>query len=146
MTATHESRGAYQRDEEGLLWWDDPQMHHHLCVPKGMCKAILQELHDAPHGTAHAGQEQTLAAVKQLCYWKALKTNIKEYIEMCDMCQKIKHNRGKPPSSLMLLPIPPGPHHTVSLDFITGLPKPPGIKRYNWVLVVVDKYTCYGHS
>ena len=44
----------------------------------------------------------------------------------------------------MPLPRPDSPFHTISLDFITGLPESQSSPNYDSVLVVVDKYTKYG--
>ena len=45
----------------------------------------------------------------------------------------------------MLPQILPSPYHTILMDFITGLPKSQGVVGFDAVLVVVDKYMCYGH-
>lgn len=44
----------------------------------------------------------------------------------------------------MPLPMPDGPFHTISMDFILGLPESKSSQKYDLVLVVVDKYTKYG--
>lgn len=46
------------------------------------------------------------------------------------------------PGLLAPLPIPDNAWHTVTLDFIEGLPKSAG---YNCILVVVDKFSKYAH-
>ena len=46
------------------------------------------------------------------------------------------------PGLLAPLPIPDHAWHTVTLDFIEGLPKSAG---YNCILVVVDKFSKYAH-
>jgi hypothetical protein len=48
----------------------------------------------------------------------------------------------KLPRILQPLPIPPSAWHTVSLDFIEGLPLS---SKYNCILVVIDKFTKFGH-
>ena len=43
----------------------------------------------------------------------------------------------------MAMPTPDSPFHTISLDFIMGLPESQSSPNYDSVLVVVDKYTQY---
>jgi hypothetical protein len=67
-----------------------------------------------------------------------MQKDVSEYICSCDPCQKIKHDRGAGVGYLQPLAIPAAPFDTISLNFITGLPKSHG---KNAILVVVDKFT-----
>ena len=58
------------------------------------------------------------------------------------MCQQAKPERVHYPGKLQPLKVPPESWHTISLDFIHGLP-PSG--RYNCILVVIDSFSKYGH-
>ena len=55
--SNQELRGAYQIDSRGILWWDDPNLQHRLCMPQSLRREFLKEIHDSPHGVAHVGQE-----------------------------------------------------------------------------------------
>ena len=46
------------------------------------------------------------------------------------------------PGKLQPLPVPPEAWHSVGLDFIEGLPTS---NRFDTILVVVDKFSKYGH-
>lgn len=48
----------------------------------------------------------------------------------------------KLPGLLQPLPVPPQAWHTVSMDFIKGLPKS---KTFDTILVVIDKFSKYAH-
>ena len=120
----------------GLLWWDDPELRCHLCMPKSLRPDILQEVHNSPAGTAHAGQLWTLGTLRKLCYWKTMQMDVKNYMQTCDVCQKIKHDHRKLPGMLMPLPIPQGPFHTITLDLITGLPETQSKDKFDSILVV----------
>jgi hypothetical protein len=58
------------------------------------------------------------------------------------VCQKAKSEHSRLPGLLQPLPIPTQAWQIVSLDFIDGLPKS---HKYDTILVVVDKFTKYGH-
>ena len=46
------------------------------------------------------------------------------------------------PGLLEPLPVPDGPWSSISMDFITGLPKSKGREV---IMVIVDRWTKYGH-
>jgi len=64
-----------------------------------------------------------------------MRSDIEQYIRSCESCQRIKS-----PSLLHPLPIPGSPFDSVSLDFITRLPK---LQRENEILVVDNRLTKY---
>ena len=68
--------------------------------------------------------------------------DIKTYVRGCDACQRIKHETSKPAGLLLPLDIPQKPWHSVSMDFVEGLPTS---HKQNVVLVVVDRLTKYFH-
>jgi hypothetical protein len=54
----------------------------------------------------------------------------------------LKPDRAKYPGLLMPLPVPPHAWHTVTMDFIEGLPRS---ASFNCIMVVVDKLSKYSH-
>ena len=80
--------------------------------------------------------------MKRLFAWPKLKSSVQQYVSTCSVCQQAKSEHTKLPGLLQPLPIPPFPWHTVSLDFVEGLPKSQG---FDVILVVVDKLTKYAH-
>ena len=64
------------------------------------------------------------------------------YVQTCDPCQKIKHDRGARAGFLQPLEIPATPFDDISLDPIMGLPNS---CNKNAISVVVDKFTKYVH-
>jgi hypothetical protein len=102
---------------------------------------ILQALHDSGVG-GHSGTLATFQHVKKLFSWPNLKQAVHAFVQRCDVCQRAKVEHTKLPGLLQLLPVPPEAWHTISLDFVEGLPKSSG---HDVILVVVDKLTKYGH-
>jgi len=62
--------------------------------------------------------------------------------DSCQICSQAKTEHCKLPGLLQPLTVPPQAWHTVCLDFIEGLPKSKG---FDTILVVIDKFTKYGH-
>jgi hypothetical protein len=90
----------------------------------------------------HCGIAATYNKVKALFAWPNMKQAVKEYVNQCQVCQQAKPEHTKLPGLLQPLPIPEQAWHTISMDFVEGLPKSKG---YDTILVVVDKLTKYGH-
>lgn len=104
-------------------------------------QAILLALHSSGLG-GHSGITATYQKVKALFSWPNMKQSVRDYVNACQVCCQAKPEHCKLPGLLQPLPIPSQAWHTVSLDFIEGLPK---FKSYNSILVVIDKFSKYGH-
>jgi hypothetical protein len=104
-------------------------------------QAILLALHSSGLG-GHSGITATYHKVKSLFAWPRMKQDIQEYVAACQTCAQAKVEHGKLPGLLQPLPIPQFAWHTISMDFIEGLPKS---KTYDTILVVIDKLTKYAH-
>jgi len=102
---------------------------------------IMQAMHSSGIG-GHSGIHVTYSRIKQLFAWPKMKQDIQDYVKSCSICQQAKVEHVRLPGLLDPLPVPSQPWTVVSLDFIEGLPQSNG---YNTILVVVDKFTKYGH-
>ncbi|XP_040379158.1 uncharacterized protein LOC121054199 [Oryza brachyantha] len=102
---------------------------------------VVVVLHDSPTG-GHSGFPVTYRRIKGLFAWPAMKHQIKAQLSECSICQQAKPDRAKYPGLLQPIPVPAGAWQTISLDFIEGLPVS---KRFNCILVVVDKFSKYAH-
>ena len=74
---------------------------------------------------------------RQLANWPGMTDDIREHVQSCDSCQRNNIRGGKPAGLLQPLQIPEEPWISVSMDFITQLPKTPRGK--DAILVVVDR-------
>jgi hypothetical protein len=68
--------------------------------------------------------------------------DVTQFVQQCLTCQQAKPERTHPAGLLQPLPIPHGIWADVTMDFIEGLPKSEG---YDTIMVVVDRFTKYGH-
>jgi hypothetical protein len=104
-------------------------------------RAVLTALHNSGLG-GHSGPLVTYQKVNQLFSWPAMKQMVYQFVQQCSTCQQAKSEHNKYPGKLQPLPIPPEAWHSVGLDFIEGLPLS---GKFDTILVVVDKFSKFGH-
>jgi hypothetical protein len=102
---------------------------------------VLALVHDSPLG-GHSGYLKILVRAKRDWHWQGMKQDVKSYIKGCEICQRIKSETCKPVGLLQPLSIPSKLWHSISMDFIKGLPTS---SKQNVILVVVDRLTKYVH-
>jgi hypothetical protein len=117
---------------KGKIW-----LGHH----KEAQHTILQALHNSGVG-GHSGITTTYHKVRSLFTWPGLKQSVHSFVTQCQVCQQAKPEHTKLPGLLHPHKIPMQAWHTISLDFIEELPKS---NQYDSILVIVDKFTKYGH-
>jgi hypothetical protein len=137
LQASGEGEGHYTLNQ-GLLLYKD-----RFCIGKesGMKIKVLALIHDSPLG-GHSSYLKSLHRAKKDWFWHSMKKDIKAYIRGCDTCQRLKHETSKPAGLLQPLAIPPRPWHSISMDFVEGLPTS---RKQNVILVIVDRFTKYVH-
>ena len=69
-----------------------------------------------------------------------MRDDVDSYVNTCLMCQQDKVEQKHPEGLLEPLLIPSRPWESLSMDFITNLPKSNG---YGSIFVVVDRVTTY---
>ena len=91
------------QDANGLYWTDT----HQLVVPKyeGRRFEMFESVHCHPF-SGHWGLSRTQKKAMQLYFWPRLATDIKEWCQKCDSCQRVKAERAKPKGALRPLDIP----------------------------------------
>jgi hypothetical protein len=102
---------------------------------------VIQALHSSAVG-GHSGALATYQRIKALFAWPQMRTAITQFVQSCTVCQQAKSEHVKKPGLLQPLPIPDQAWQVVCMDFIEGLPKS---ARFDTILVVIDKFTKYGH-
>ncbi|KAJ1687481.1 hypothetical protein LUZ63_018871 [Rhynchospora breviuscula] len=94
---------------------------------------------DANSYTQHQGTYQRL---KSTFYWPGMKEAVHQFVKECEVCQLNKGEQVLTPGLLQPLPVPDQAWTSISMDFITKLPKSDGKEV---ILVVVDRLTKYAH-
>ena len=122
------------------LWWKGEP----IFVPnnKDLRHTIMQEFHDAQYA-GHLGYTKTLHHIQQNFTWPGMASEIHEYIHGCVLCQWNKIVSVKSAGFLQPIEVPPERWHTVTTDFVTGLPV--SQDGFEAILVSVDKLTKYVH-
>lgn len=106
-----------------------------LCIPEGKLPEYLKKAHES---LAHLGAEKVLEKIRR-DYWHPLLPKItKEVIRNCASCRENSIMRHKPWGLAQPVTSPSVPFHTVSIDFVTGLPTSEGCDAF---MTVTDKYT-----
>ena len=113
----------------------------YLVPESGLKKKILQEAHDSPLA-GHQGFLKTCKMIRERFSWKGLKEDVLNYVKERSTCQQNKAEHTHPVGLLQPLPIPKGKWESISMEFITGLPK---FQGSDFIYVVVDRLTKFAH-
>ncbi|KAL0540054.1 hypothetical protein IC582_024282 [Cucumis melo] len=112
-----------------------------LSKSSSLIPSLLHTFHDSIFG-GHSGFLRTYKRMSGELFWKGMKTDIKKYVEQCEICQRNKNEATKPAGVLQPLPIPDRILEDWTMDFIEGLPKAGGM---NVIMVVVDRLSKYAY-
>jgi len=112
-----------------------------IYVPRSgeLRRLLMKECHDTPWA-GHNGWQRTYALLKQGYYWPSLRDDVMQFTKTCLVCQQDKVDKAKLAGLLEPLPVPSRPWESVSLDFITHLPK---VGEFEAILVIVDRFSKY---
>jgi hypothetical protein len=111
-------------------------------VPKSTLKGkLLKVCHDSP-SAGHQGYFKIYRKIMERLSWKGLKDDILKHIRECTTCQQNKSKQMHPAGLLQPLPIPKKKWESISMDFITGLPR---VQGRDCIFVVVDRLTKFAH-
>ena len=129
----------------GLCEWKDDLLWHQgkIWIPKdeGIRTTFITKHHESPQAR-HSGTAKTTALISQRYYWPKIREDIKRFIKNWDTCQKTKVVRHAAYGLLQSNEAPDRPWKSITMDFITDLPKAEG---YDTILVVIDRLTKMSH-
>ncbi|KAA0064254.1 DNA/RNA polymerases superfamily protein [Cucumis melo var. makuwa] len=123
---------------------DDLTFEGHLCVPEDSAVKIelLTEAHSSPF-TMHPGSTKMYQDLRSVYWWRNMKREVADFVSRCLVCQQVKAPRQRLAGLLQPLSVPGWKWESVSMDFITGLPRT--LKGYTVIWVVVDRLTKSAH-
>jgi len=105
-----------------------------LCIPDEFVDELVKDCHV---GIGHPGIRRTYEAIHHRFYFKRMSKRIKSVVNECVACQTSKPSNEKPMGQLYPIPVE-DPLHTITMDFVTGLPKSNGKDA---LLTVTDKFS-----
>jgi hypothetical protein len=101
-----------------------------------MVKEILQMDHD---GMGYPGFERTFHRANSGWYIRKLGKHVRQFIAHCPECKIFQQRRHAPYGSLQPIASPPAPFHTITIDFILGLPV--SRQGFDCAMSVTDKFS-----
>ncbi|KAL0539379.1 hypothetical protein IC582_023591 [Cucumis melo] len=115
-----------------------------LCVPEDSAvkTELLTEAHSSPF-TMHHGSTKMYHDLRCVYWWRNMKREVADFVNRCLVCQQVKAPRQRPAGLLQPLSVPGWKWESVSMNYITGLPKT--LKGYTVIWVVVDRLTKSAH-
>ncbi|TYJ99707.1 ty3-gypsy retrotransposon protein [Cucumis melo var. makuwa] len=116
----------------------------HLCVPtdSAVKTELLIEAHSSPF-SVHPRSTKMYKDLRLVYWWRNMKREMADFVSRCLVCQQVKAPRQKPAGLLQPLSVPGWKWESVSMDFITGLPKT--LKDYSVIWIFVDRLTKSTH-
>lgn len=108
-----------------------------IWLPEKLASEILKKSHEKD--TCHSGIGKTLHNIRQYFYWPSMATDVKEYIQKCDLCKEIKHPKQvlRPPMGNEV--VTQRPFQKINVDFLGPYPRTKSGKSY--IFIVLDHKT-----
>jgi len=131
------------RDEEWQIEEELVLKEGRVYVPKDekLREEIIRLHHDTPMA-GHGEQWKMIELVTRNYWWPGMTKEVKQYVEGCDQCQRMKNRAEMLAGKLRPNQIPEKPWQHISVDFITKLPVSKG---HNLILVVCDRFSKMSH-
>ena len=102
---------------------------------------IIQLYHNMPI-VGYGGQQKIVELVTRNYWWLGITKEVKQYVEGCDQCQRMKNRGKKPVGKLRPNKILEKLWQHILVDFITKLPVSKG---HDSILVVCDRFSKMSH-
>ena len=111
-----------------------------LWIPSGLTEEVIRLTHEPPQ-TSHGGIAKTLHRVRQFFYWPNMATQIKNFINKCEICKQSKSSNQilRPPIENNY--VTELPFQKLFVDFLG--PYPRSKKGNAYVFVVLDHFSKY---
>ena len=134
----------FRLSDDGL-WHlhEDGKLESRLCVPtQELQQLVLRELHDVAIA-GHPGRDRLYAQARAAYFWPGMSRDVEEFVQSCPRCQRSKPRTHRTPGLHQPLSVPVESWRSVSMDFMTDLPRTP--RGRDALMVVVDRFTKMVH-
>ena len=115
----------------------DSQIFYPIILPHMLIGHVLELAHNK---LGHNGISRTCAMLKQLYYWKGMKSSIIKHVKSCDVCQK--HNLQIVPYAKLHFDTATFSMEFISMDLIREI-YPPSKAGHKYALMVIYVLTGY---
>jgi hypothetical protein len=99
---------------------------------------ILREMHESPIG-GHVGMNRTYKRLKHFINWEGMKSDIEEYIQKCEKCQKNKMTQCHTRLPLTITDTPSAVFEKCTIDIVGPLNS--NMIRNLYILTMPDDLT-----
>ncbi|BAT81957.1 hypothetical protein VIGAN_03188100, partial [Vigna angularis var. angularis] len=105
--------------KDGIL-----RFKNRVCIPaKSELKHLILDEGHKSRLSIHPGMTKMYKDLKESFWWNGMKRDVAEFVAACLVCQKAKVEHKKPGGMLRQLDIPQWKWDSISMDFVTHLPK-----------------------
>ncbi|RWS24616.1 pol polyprotein-like protein [Leptotrombidium deliense] len=108
-----------------------------IVIPIKMQDMVLELVHDK---SGHGDFKRTFAKLSARWFWNGYRNHTKQYVESCDVCQRMNSRTTQAEGRMTARKIPQFPFEVVSVDHFGPLETVDG---YKYVIVLVDHSTRY---
>ncbi|RWS19478.1 integrase core domain protein-like protein, partial [Leptotrombidium deliense] len=108
-----------------------------LVIPKKMRPFVLEIVHD---NNGHGDFRRTFGKLSERWYWYGYRIECKNYVETCEICQRMNRKTTKAEGLMTSRRIPKLPFEVVSVDHFGPLEVNEGFK---YVIILIDHNTRY---
>jgi len=125
--------------DDGILRFQDK-----ICVPNDaeVRKLILEERHKS-RLSLHPGMTKMYQDLKETFWWQGMKKDVAQFVSACLTCQKAKVEHQRPGGILQSLEVPVWKWDSISMDFVTHLPRT--FRGHDAIWVIIDRLTKSAH-
>nr|GEU33021.1 putative reverse transcriptase domain-containing protein [Tanacetum cinerariifolium] len=103
---------------------------------------IIHESHKSKY-SVHLGSDKMYQDMKKLYWWPNIKANIATYVSKCLTCTRVKADHQRPSGLLVQPAIPEWKWDSITMNFITKLPK--SSQGFDTIWVIADRLTKSAH-
>ena len=115
-----------------------------VCMPDNVevKKVILEEGHKS-RLSLYPGMTKMYQDLKEAFWWQGMKKDVANFVSACLTCQKAKVEHQRPGGIMQPLEIPVWKWDSISMDFVTHLPRT--FRGHDTIWVIVDRLTKSAH-